>query len=425
MPPFGFSVLGIAFSIWLLALLCRVQDRSWVSPASLFALIWAAYMPTLLFFVPNAELYVPGMLWILASVAATWVGSVVAGALMPSISARRVVPNPRAVEMLKQLVRWPILMGLADALWLFAQRGFSFTNVFSFSALMLVSAANRGEQYAGESDTPVLERFAFVALYLGAFYGGLLFRLSDRRREKVLGFSALLTIILINTLHGSRFGSIYGGAFWLSAYLAGHVALANPKEGVGSGFLVRFGTAAVVIVFVFSMVTMTIRYTVLSDTNDIPVAWSYMLTDPFGFIAAFGVWFRESGMHADGPFWGVRVFRRIAMLFGREYPLYEVVDVGFNSANVFTIFRELIEDFTLSGSLVVLAFYGFIARVAFSMTMRDDSRLALPWLAIAYVFAFTSVASSAFAYTTVLAGALLFVATFMVLPRVAIASGEE
>jgi oligosaccharide repeat unit polymerase len=382
-------------------------------------------MPTLLFFVPDAGLYIPGMLWILASVAATWAGSLVAGALMPSLPSRRVVANPRAVDMLRQLVRWPIVAGLADALWLFAQRGFSFSNVFSFSALMLVSAANRGEQYAGEADTPVLERFAFTALYLGALYGGLLFRLSDRQRDKILGFSALLVIILINTLHGSRFGSIYGGAFWLSAYLAGHVALADPKEGVGSGFLVKFGTSAVVIVFVFSMVTMTIRYTVLSDANDIPVAWSYMLTDPFGFIAAFGVWFRESGMHPDGPLWGARVFRRIAAFWGSEYPLYDVVDVGFNSANVFTIFRELIEDYTLYGSLVVLAVYGFMARMGFSLTMRDDSRTALPWLALAYAFAFTSVASSAFAYTTVLVGALVFVATFMVLPRVAIPAGEE
>jgi hypothetical protein len=63
--------------------------------------------------------------------------------------------------------------------------------------------------------------------------------------------------------------------------------------------------------------------------------------------------------------------------------------------------------------------------MGFSLTMRDDSRTALPWLALAYAFAFTSVASSAFAYTTVLVGALLFVATFMVLPRVAIPAGEE
>jgi len=424
MPQSGFTLLGIAFTIWLIALICQVQDRSWISPASLFALIWAAYMPTLLFFVPDAQPYIAGMLWILASVAATWVGSAVAGALWPSMPARNVVPSPRAVAILKQLVRWPIAIGAADALWLFAQRGFSFRNLFSFSALMLVSAANRGESYAGESDTPVLERLAFTAMYLGALYGGLLFRLSERRRDKLLGFATLLVLILINTLHGSRFGSIYGGAFWLSAYLAGHVALADPKKGVGSGFLLRFATAAVVIVFVFSMLTMIVRYTIFSGDNSDRVGWAYMLTDPFGFIAAFGIWFRESGMHADGPLWGARVFRRIAGLWGREYVLYEVVDVGFNSANVYTVFRELIEDFTLYGSLAVLAFYGFMARVAFSITMRDDSRTALPWLAIVYIFAFTSVASSAFAYTTVTVAALLFVVTFLIFPRVAMASGE-
>src|SRR4051812_38064515 len=112
---------------------------------------------------------------------------------------------------------------------------------------MLVSSANRGDAYAAELDTPVLERLAFVALYLGALYGGLLFRLSDRRRDKILAFSTLLVLILINTLHGSRFGSIYGGAFWLSACLAAHVALADPKKGVGSRFLFMFGAGGVII----------------------------------------------------------------------------------------------------------------------------------------------------------------------------------
>jgi oligosaccharide repeat unit polymerase len=424
MSQSAITILSIAFTIWLVALVGRLQDRSWVSPASLFALIWAAYIPTLLFFVSDLQRFVAGMLWILASVIAVSVGSAVASALCPPLPSRNVAPSLRAAAVLRQLARWPVAIGLADAVWLFAQRGFSLRGLLSFSAIMLVSSANRGEAYAGESDTPILERLAFTAMYLGALYGGVLFRLSDERRDKLLAIGTLLVLILINTLHGSRFGSIYGGAFWLSAYLAAHVALADPKKGVGSGFLLRFATASVAIVFVFSVLTMIVRYTVFSSENTNPVTWSYMLTDPFGFIAAFGIWFGESGKHPDGPLWGARVFRRIALLWGNEYPLYDAIDVGFNTSNVFTIFRELIEDFTLYGSLVLLIFYGFMARVAFWATMRDDSRTALAWLAIVYIFAFTSVASSAFGYTTIVAAAVLFVASFLILPRIATVTCE-
>jgi oligosaccharide repeat unit polymerase len=364
------------------------------------------------------------MVWILASVAVAWIGSAIAGVLFPPVRVRKVAPSPRAVAILKQLVRWPIAIGLADAVWLFAQRGFSLRDLFSFTAIMLVSSANRGEAYAGESGTPILERFAFTAMYLGALYGGVLFRLSKERRDKLLAFSTLLVLILINTLHGSRFGSIYGGAFWLSAYLAAHVALSDPKKGVGSGFLLRFAMAGVVIVFVFSVVTMMVRYTIFSGENANPVAWSYMLVDPFGFVAAFGAWFGQSGMHPDGPLFGARVFRRIALMWGKEYPLYDAVDVGFTTSNVFTVFRELIEDFTLWGSLELLLFYGFLGRVAFWATMREHSRTAIPLLAVVYILAFTSVATSAFAYTTIAAAALLFVVTFIVLPPITTAEAE-
>jgi oligosaccharide repeat unit polymerase len=414
------TLLLVAVGIVLVGSFARVQDRSWVSPAGLFALIWAAYIPTLLFFVQNVDPFVKGMVWILVSTAAVWAGSAMAGSLCPPPVARTVEPSAAAVGFLRSIVRWPILIGLADVVWLFAQRGFSVSQVFSVSALMMVSAANRSEAYAGEADTPVLQRFAFMALFLGVLYGGMLFRLSTRRTDKLLGFLTLFLIIIINTLHGSRFGSIYGGAFWLSAYLATHVALSDPAKGVGSRFLLRFGVAAVVIVFAFSFMTMAVRYTLFSgESTGALVTLRYMLADPFGFVAAFGIWFGESGTRADGPLFGARVFRRLIGLWGVAPPdQYPAIDVGFSTSNIYTIFRELIEDFTLYGSLVALAIYGFLGRVAFWATTARRGAGALPWLTLAYVFAFTSVATSGFAYTTITGAAILFAATFRFIPPV-------
>jgi len=163
-----------------------------------------------------------------------------------------------------------------------------------------------------------------------------------------------------------------------------------------------------------------VRYEVFADNAAARVGWAYMLSDPFGFVAAFGLWFNDSGMHASAPMYGARIFRRIAGLWGQNYPLYGAIDVGFNTSNVFTIFRELIDDFTLWGSLEMLLFYGFAARFVFWRTTLRTSRLGLPLLAIAYIFAFTGVASSAFAYTTITAALILFVTSFAFLPPVGV-----
>jgi oligosaccharide repeat unit polymerase len=421
MPPGALPILTICFMMWLIALLGRVQDRSWTSPSSIFALIWAAYIPTLLFFVPDAQPYIKGMLWILVSVVAVALGSAIAGMVFPRLVTKSVIASPVTASIVAKLTIIGIIVGLMDAGWLFVARGVALQDILSFKALMLVSAANRGEAYAGELETPVFERVAFTMIYLGTLYGGVLFRLTRRRSEKVLAVVALLVLILINTLHGSRFGSIYGGAFWLSAYLAATVALSDPVRSTGSAFLLRFALAGVVIVFVFSMLTMTVRYNVFADVADNPAArvgWAYMLSDPFGFVAAFGIWFNDAGLHDSAPMYGARVFRRIAGLWGKSYPLYDAIDVGFNTSNVYTIFRELIDDFTWWGSLEMLLFYGFAARFIFWRTTLRISRVGLPLLAIAYIFAFTGVASSAFAYTTITAALILFVASFVVLPPV-------
>ena len=407
-------IILLAVLMWTVGLLVRVGDRSWVTPAALFALIWAFYTPTVLFFVPSAQPFIRGAVWITLSVAVVALGAVIAAMLLPpprGFSPRR--PGVRALPVLRKMIWLSVIAGLVESVILFLERG---VTTVRLATLMAVSAANRGDNYAGEAETGLLERLTIIVLYLGALYGGTLFRLSGEKRDRILGVAGLIALVLINTLHGSRFGSIYGGGFWLSAYLATHVALSDPVEGVKSQFLFRFGITGVAIVLGFSIITMGIRYQMWSGADN-TVGWWYIFSDPFGFVAAFCRWFND--YHYAAPELGARMFRRIPGLWGRDYPLYLPIDVGFNSSNVFTVFRELIDDFTPFGALEFLLFYGFAARIAFWAAMRNN-RVAVPFLAICYGFALTSVASSAFAYTTILAAMLIFVVGARFLPALTV-----
>ena len=55
MPRSALPIILFALTMWVIALMARLHDRSWITPASLFALSWAAYCPTLLFFVPDGS----------------------------------------------------------------------------------------------------------------------------------------------------------------------------------------------------------------------------------------------------------------------------------------------------------------------------------------------------------------------------------
>jgi oligosaccharide repeat unit polymerase len=410
-----------AIAAWLIALGARDADRSWITPASLFGMIWAAYIPTILLFAEDPAPFVAGMVWIaLACVLPVLIGSGLVGNHAGLPGPRTPVASPTALRVLRRVTLACVLVGAADVAYLFHLRGYSASGVLSFAILSQVIDMNRTESYAGELDTTVLQRLAFITLYVGALYGGVLFRTSSLRADKVRGLLALSFVVFVNALHGSRFGSIYGGGFWLSSFLSAHVLMTNPTEGTPAKFLVRFGLAGGVVVFLFAIGTMALRYAMFLDTEGGRVGWLYIISDPFGFHAAFSLWFSDMWPNPDGPLWGARTFRRLyGLIAGNTPELYLPVDVGFNSSNVYTIFRELIEDFTLVGSVLLLAGVGFVGRRAFLQAARGHHS-AIPTLAIVYAFLITSVASSAFGYTTIIAAAVIFAVTFRLVPPITV-----
>jgi oligosaccharide repeat unit polymerase len=204
---------------------------------------------------------------------------------------------------------------------------------------------------------------------------------------------------------------LYGGALWLAAYLAAHVAMSDPHRGVRVRFLVRLGVAAVIILVGLSTLTQAVRYAATQEHLD----WYRMISNPFGFIAAFGIWFDGHGLDQISPMYGARIFRRVYEFVGLRYELQSAIDVGFASSNIFTVFRDLIEDFGLTGSVCATALFGFFGRLSFAATIAGHLR-ALPWLVLVYGFAITSFASGLLSYTTPAVAVGVFILTFRLLP---------
>lgn len=407
------SVIAMVFATLAVAVLASKAEASLVAPASLFALMWAGYICSGALFITDAATIRMGLVWIWVSVFTVYVGAVSAGPFIAPSLPRTPRVGARGVEWLRILCRATLVVGVANIVDAFAARGFSVSRMFSWVVITQVSAANRADTFTGDAYTSVLQRLAFVVLLLGAIYGGLLFRLAQRRRDYALGLGTVFVVSALHALYGSRMGVLYGGGLWLSAYLAAHVAMSDAGRGVNVRFLAGLGIAAVVILVGLSTLAQALRYVATQRQLD----WGRMLSNPFGFIGAFGIWFDAHGLDPATPLYGARIFRRVYEFVGIRHELQPSIEVGFMASNIYTVFRDLIEDFGLLGSLCATTLFGVVGRLSFAATINGGLQ-ALPWLVLVYGVAITSFASGLLSYTTSAVAVATFIVTFRWLPAV-------
>jgi oligosaccharide repeat unit polymerase len=409
-------------SLLLVALAClplavggfaRMTERSWVAPSAFFGFLWGAVaVPAALVFgdVPGLA---SGLIWIFIASLAVWAGALAARPLSTWGTEER--PEPEMMRMqlpgLRILPAFALVAGVLEIVFLFARRGFSLTSILSYVAIAQLTAANRSEYIYGDLQQGTLERVALLLLYCGTLFGGMLFRLRRSRLEGGLGLAPLLLTLLVFGLYGSRMGALYGGSFWVGSYLATTILAGDWTDLVGWRFLFRVGLVAGLLGFGFSVGTQVLRY----STSSRGFNWQSILGDGVSFVAAFGLWFKDHLLQASDFVWGGRVFRKLVAPFGLDQPIALEIDVGFTSSNIFTVLRDLIEDFGIVGAALFLFSYGFAGRVLFAHVARGGIR-ATGVLALVYAFALTSVAFSIFSYTITAAAVFGFMAYCAVAP---------
>jgi len=409
----GLLLVCLALLPFAVGILARLTERSWVSPAALFAFAWGAVaLPAALVFsrVPGIR---GALVWIFVATATVWVGTLAARSAAPWGDSARADPETARVQFpgLRWIVVATAVAGVGEFLFLFARQGFSLQAVLSYAVIAQVTAANRSDYLSGEIQTGLGERLAFLLLYSGALFGGMLFRFSRSRAEHVLSLIPLTLLLVVFGLYGSRMGALYGGSFWVGSYLATTILVGTWREVLGWHFLLRVGLVAGLVGFGVSVATMVWRYSLGTGGLN----WQAMLGDGVAFVGAFGIWFKDHVGQASDFLWGGRLLRKVVAPLGLNYPIAPAIDVGFTSSNVFTVLRDLIEDFGTIGSLLFLFAYGFVGRLVFARVARGGVR-SVGALTLVYAFALTSVAFSIFSYTVTTVAVVCFIGYCLVAP---------
>ena len=389
----------------------RITERSWTAPAVFFSLLWAFYVLSGTYFVVNAEVMVAGTLWITLACAAVYLGTLVAH-LDPgrSPTPRHRAGNALHFPFLRSMAIAGILVGLAQLIFMFARQGFSLGSVLSYAALGQLAAMNRGEFIYGDQQATVAEQIGLLCLYFAAIVGGFLFKIAANRRERALGALNLALPAIVPSMYGSRMGLLYGGSYWVASYIAARVL---QRGGDGDGkFLVRVGALAVTLLLGLQVLVQILRYSTQRD----PVPLIRMVGDPFGFLAAFVEWFDRGGWQFSHFTVGARTFRRLVEFVGITVPRLPAVGTGFGSSNIYTVLRDLIEDFGTVGGLIVLFAFGYCARRVHVHVRAGDARYA-GLLALIFAFALTTLSVSIFFYTAPMLAVLAFAVYCLVFAR--------
>lgn len=380
------KLIALLFSVLMLgnAIVMRRIVGSWLFPAVMYALFWFA-----LSFLPLAVLYTsPVDPWGTAYLFASTV-FFSASALVNFNWARAFALNARK-ESAEQYFNTPFLWTVFAAattvsLLCFAinmrTQGFTFDDVIYNSIETAATYSNR----RGNADLEfsLAAKIGLALAYLASTTGGLLFGSSRTRVQSALAMAGAFMPALAEML----FESAKGLLFQFIALFFGCVLvtrLFNKKPYLLDASDVRRGTVALAILVPLTVISFLSRglYGV-DDTSLIAQQLpAYFSSYAFGHLYAFSDWFAHRiGMPSTGQYaaepaaYGYYTFTPLFKMLGSTRTLPDGIfeEVYTNgmllTTNIYTMFRGLIIDFGILGSLFYSFVSGFVIHLSFTFLL--------------------------------------------------------
>lgn len=358
------EVLAPLIVATVIALVCRMLSDSWFHPAALFTSYTAFTMWTTAS-LPEQFVLSAGLWYIVAASFCFCIGAIV-GRRNPVRRLRTYPPMPRITPRL---------------ILLFSAFGGVYVGV-----LFLIYGA----------DTTMVHpwlRIFNAFLYAPIVVAGAYFAFPNARYKwlfALVGVSPLLTVCLVAA---GRSGIVLALTILVAAFVATSVVLSGRSFRV---FRARFlgglaaGAALMVVGALWATRTRLIaKNDVLRDELEegwVLASWEALRTGFSGGVNAFTVWFDfawdQTPENLDA---GLSFFAGPLDLLGLSVraPMESVeVEVGVYS-NVYTVFRPLVDGFTFTGALLVLALLGFLYARLYARALEGYWGSGM-WLVIFY-----------------------------------------
>jgi len=358
----------------LLALAARLLSRSWLAPSAFVALLWSAFV-WISMLAADYPIYASAIWLIVLLVFVLQLGAFIGESIhceRPSRMIREEREASNEGTLNRRVLRCSALLSIIA---LGGAAYFVFWSLRRFDLpVSLISFFELGHllsvQYAEYGDIePWLVRLTIMWVYPAALLGGIAFASAASRKTRLLSLWPFLPSLLVGSIVAARSGVLFSFICWISGYFGLRNWQSNGRYPLFRRRLVLvLAVLGVAVVILFVLVD-ALRQSGDEQTVELALDSQRFVKYTFGSLSAFSSWFHQ---YAPGnSALGAYTFGGILELLGmhrREIGLYEnfVTLSGGLETNIYTVFRGLIEDFTLAGAVSINLVVGIISGMLLS-----------------------------------------------------------
>jgi oligosaccharide repeat unit polymerase len=389
--------------IAMLAIISRIVYSNWFAPGPFFALCWTIYVFLPLIILPQLPVYPKGLWMIALMIFSFETGAFV---LLPTIkikgNARISLDNKIFLNRLHFTILLFTFIAVIGIIILTLIGINTFALDFSIESFLKLGRGFSILRYFEKYEMPWEIRIFLYWMFPAALCGGFYFAFSKTLKQKIVSLLPILVSVLNGIIVAARAGIFFSISIWVAGFLASKGYESKGKLRIPEFRLIFIPLVGAILLFVIYFLLQLVRGGIERiDYTDIVNLVYKVKIDIWGYLSAFTIWFEDFDTYPTTL--GAYTFAGLFDLIGltrREQGLY-IDPVYFESGgtNIYTMFRGVIQDFTIPGALIIFFILGFISSWVYRKCCNGHPEFILP-LSLFYSTSIYSFIVSPFVYNS-------------------------
>lgn len=377
------AVLVLLAVGWLLKL---AQGR-WLAPGPMFCAYWALFLGLPPLLAPQFVVTSAAVWYITLLVAAFSVGSWAAAWRRP-VRSPDVRPHTLNLRLLRWLVVFGTVAGLAAAVIIQRANGQSISAILSLATLLDASSSLARDRYTGGIATPALVPLLLAVTYASALVAAFAAQGLSRRSAVACYLGPMLGAIAYAATTTARSGMVTAAAFLATSWVASRIRSTGATPTV-RGRTVLVGLLSGAAVFA-AFIGISFLRVGSFEPHYQRLVFGKLAVYGLGYLPGFSYWFGQDPPAAPTE-WGAASFAGVAKYLGAggtyNDALTDFAQLGGGAtANIYTAWRYLIADFGWIGAILAAVVLGYVATAGWRMLVQRPTTTALVLFMSTYAY---------------------------------------
>jgi len=370
----------------------RIYLKSWLSPASFFSMLWFLLLSITLLVAPEFPIYPFGIWYILGISMALTLGSLlVPKHILPDSEKYNTIESIKLFFFSRSnliLIVITIFCFISTVgiitLLLFGLKRYELNiNIFSIISL---PGQIYDDRDAGILLVPWYIRFLTYFIMPASLLSGILIPL-EKYPRKIICYIPIILAILIGMVYTTRATILLSIILFISGLFSSYIIL-KKDDRIFSGIRSLFSFGLLFLFLLLSWILLQwLRGGGESEFIFYPIIYT-LKSAVLGSTTAFTTWLQNYNQHNMA--FGLYTFAGPMDIIGlneRQLGFYsEFISLPNGYSNIYTAFRGLIHDFSITGSILICFFIGIFAQLSYQRCKDGNIIWLIP---LSLFFAFT------------------------------------